>query len=1097
MDFDTRYKKLNTAQRQAVDQIDGPVMVIAGPGTGKTELLSMRAANILRRSDTLPESILCLTFTESGAAAMRKRLSEIIGKDAYKIAIHTFHSFGSDIIAKHREFFYQGAEFKPADELTVYGIMTGIFQELPHSHPLASRFGDEFTYLKSTLNTISDIKRAGLTSAQLRQVVDHTAHAVGAIDTILTPIFASGIKKGSTAESLAPAVNQIRAIASPIDVPNFAPLAELIADSLETALDESAAANGTTKPITAWRNRWLRKNNRGEFECKAGAQTSKLAGVCDLYEQYRIHMEAARLYDFDDMIIRVVQAMEKQDELRFDLQETFQYIMVDEFQDTNLAQLRIVQLLADNPVNEGRPNVLVVGDDDQAIYSFQGAEIGNIVGFQDTYPSAIRIPLIENYRSTNQILTPGREVITQANDRLETRFAGLDKTLVPHVTDRASATLLIECESSDDERQYIARHIADRIAEGTTPDSIAVLARKHSELEALLPYLAKQHISVNYERRDNVLELPIIVQLEHVATLIAALATGDLDQANALLPVFLAHPAWNIAPESIWRLSLSAKNSHISWLEAMSAQPEFTHLHTWLIETAAQSLTQPLERIIDTLIGVPPRDHELAPAFTSPLYTFYFSEEKLQLHPDEYLVYLEALRTIRARLRDYQPQEEPRLTSFLAFIQLHRALGSTITSLRPRAEQLSGAIHLMTAHKSKGLEFDHVYLCGAVDTNWGERVASPPRLISYPDNMPLAASNGSLDERIRLFFVAMTRARKHLTISYAKHDDANKDTLPASFLTATSLTPTTITPAHTIEHITEELETAWYQPLTHLNPDHTMQELLAPTLERYRLSATHVGAFLDVTRGGPRMFLLDQLLRFPSHKGPQAAYGTAIHATLQRIHQHLSATERHLPLEDILQSYQHALEQQYLPKNEFEMYLEKGSQALEAFLEHHYGTFTPAQKPELDFASEHVQIGDVRLTGKLDVVDINKSDKTIIVTDYKTGKPAHTWKGSADYEKAKLHRYRQQLLFYKLLVEHSSSFSGYIVDRGILQFVEPDTSGVVPSLEASFTSDDVERFTRLITKIWHHITTLDFPDTSHYPATYAGIVAFERDLLDE
>ena len=1097
MDFTTRYKKLNDAQRQAVDHIDGPVMVVAGPGTGKTELLSMRAANILKQSDTLPESILCLTFTESGAAAMRKRLSQIIGADAYKIAVHTFHSFGSDVISKHRESFYRGAEFKPADELTVYGIMTDIFQALPYTHPLAMRFGDEFTYLKSTLGAISDIKRAGLAGSELRQIVDHTIAACASIDELLAPIFALGIKKGSTAELLAPCVEQIRALAAPIEVPNFAPLAELIAESLERALDESASGNGSTKPITAWRNRWLKKNKLGDFECKAGAQAAKLAGVCEIYEQYSSAMEAARLYDFDDMIIRVVQAIEHQPELRYDLQETYQYIMVDEFQDTNLAQLRIVQLLADNPVNEGRPNVLVVGDDDQAIYSFQGAEIGNIVGFQDTYPSAVRIPLVENYRSSAQILTPAREVIVQASDRLETRFAGLDKTLVPHLAGATSATKLIELDTVEDERHYIAADIATQIASGVAPDSIAVLARKHSELEALLPYLAKQHVSVNYERRDNVLELPVITQLEQLATIVSAIASGDLDHADTLLPMLLAHPAWGIAPADVWRLSLNAKNSHSSWLETMSMQPQFAALHTWLVETASQSLVQPLERVIDTLIGVPPRDKEPAPAFISPLYDYYFSETKLATQPDEYLVYLEALRTIRTRLRDYQPQEEPRLTSFLAFINLHRTLGSTITSLRPRAEQLSGAIHLMTAHKSKGLEFDHVYICGAIDSNWGERVASPPRLISYPENMPLAASNGTLDERIRLFFVAMTRAKRHLTISYAQHDSTGKDTLPASFLTSTSLVAKSIAPARTVEQLTSDLETAWYQPLVDLNPQHTMHELLAPTLERYRLSATHVGAFLDITRGGPQTFLLDHLLRFPSHKGPQAAYGTAIHATLQRIHQHLSATERHLPLEDILQSYEHALEQQYLPKNEFETYLEKGSLALEAFLEHHYGSFTPAQKPELDFGSEHVQIGDVRLTGKLDVVDINKPNKTIVVTDYKTGKPAHSWKGSADYEKAKLHRYRQQLLFYKVLVEHSSSFSGYTVERGILQFVEPDQSGAVPSLEATFASEDVERFTRLITKVWQHITTLDFPDTSHYPPSAAGIAAFERDLLDE
>src|ERR1035437_9408703 len=121
MDFKKRYATLNKAQREAVDIIDGPVMVIAGPGTGKTELLSVRTANILKKTDTLPENILCLTFTDSGANAMRERLVGTIGKDAYKVAVHTFHGFGSEVINQYGEFFYEGAHFRPADELSQIG----------------------------------------------------------------------------------------------------------------------------------------------------------------------------------------------------------------------------------------------------------------------------------------------------------------------------------------------------------------------------------------------------------------------------------------------------------------------------------------------------------------------------------------------------------------------------------------------------------------------------------------------------------------------------------------------------------------------------------------------------------------------------------------------------------------------------------------------------------------------------------------------------------------------------------------------------------------------------------------------------------------
>src|SRR5664279_157099 len=167
MDFNKRYKVLNTAQKQAVDTIEGPVIVIAGPGTGKTELLSMRAANILKTTDVLPENILCLTFTDSGASSMRERMVQIIGKDAYKIAVHTFHSFGAEVMNQNAQFFYHGADFRAADELSSYELLRGIFDELDYNNPLTGKMNGQYTHLQDTLTTISELKKSGLTSDEL------------------------------------------------------------------------------------------------------------------------------------------------------------------------------------------------------------------------------------------------------------------------------------------------------------------------------------------------------------------------------------------------------------------------------------------------------------------------------------------------------------------------------------------------------------------------------------------------------------------------------------------------------------------------------------------------------------------------------------------------------------------------------------------------------------------------------------------------------------------------------------------------------------------------------------------------------------------
>ncbi len=1099
MDFENRYKKLNANQKVAVDTIDGPVMVVAGPGTGKTELLSMRAANILKKTDALPQNILCLTFTDSGAAAMRQRLVSIIGKDAYKVAIHTFHSFGSEIISQNREHFYRGAEFSPADELSTYEIIRTIFDGLEYSSPLASKMNGEYTHLRDALRSISELKKSGLTSEELLSILDANDTALDAGEQTLAEIFALGIKK-TTAEQIAPHIDIIRTSAEDLTVTGITPLARIIADSLQHAV-VSATTHNSTKPITAWRNEWMKKNDRGEFVFKSRSRQEKLRAVSYVYHQYLARMQEAEMYDFDDMILNVVHTIERTPEMKYNLQEKHQYIMVDEFQDTNMAQMRIIHNLTDSPVNEGMPNILVVGDDDQAIYSFQGADIGNIVGFRDTYPLARVVTLTDNYRSAAVILDHSREVIVQGGDRLETRIPDLNKILTPHTPDTDSRVSLIETDTINDERAWVIQSINKHLQNGIAAESIAILARKHSEIIQLLPYFADADINVNYERRDNVLELDVIVHIELVSQCIIALQQQDHGEANALLPKILAHPAWGIDPVDIWKLSLSAKSSRSSWFETMATTPVFVPLHKWFIETAQASIHMPLERILDTLIGVPEPSHLTDDThsdqdFHSPIYSYFFSPDKISEKPDEYLTYLDALRTIRGKLREFHPDEQPRLSAFLEFIALHRQLGSTITSLRPKPEHLDGAVNLMTAHKSKGLEFDYVYIIGAVDTTWGERVRMPNRMINYPENLPLAPSGGSFDERLRLFFVAMTRAKRQLTISYAQSDDNGKSLLPASFLSGGSWQARHESTTHTIDSLEKAAQLQWYQPIVSVQTG-TIQELLKPMLERYRLSATHMGAFLDVTRGGPQGFLLQNLLMFPQAKGPQAAYGTAIHATLQRAHAHLAATESHRAAEDILRDFEANLRDQHLPDDEFQLYLQKGSDSLHVFLEQKYVDFKTTQKAELDFAAEHSVVGDAHLTGKLDLVDIDTSAKTMIVTDYKTGKPTRDWKGSTDYDKIKLHKYRQQLMFYKLLIEHSRNFNTYTVERGVLQFVEPTVDGDIVALDATFTQEELDEFSLLLQKIWHSIKTLDLADTSHYDQSYKGILAFEKDLLDK
>jgi DNA helicase II / ATP-dependent DNA helicase PcrA len=1094
MDFTKRYQKLNSNQQQAVDTIEGPVMVIAGPGTGKTELLSMRAANILQKTDSLAENILCLTFTESGSIAMRKRLTEIIGKEAYNVSIFTFHAFGSEIIGKYREFFYGGAEFRPADELNQRKIIISILDSLHYNSHLRSTMNGEYTAIKDILRSISELKRAGLTNTELEALLSANQEVIDSAELLIREALGARISK-TTLESLRRIAKTIANINEPIVLDGFARLSETLSSSIERAISEAEAHPKTTPPLTKWKNDWTTKNAQKEVVLKASTQSKKLGELAFVYGQYIKIMEQAGLYDYDDMIMQVVHTIETRPELRYDLQEKYHYIMVDEFQDTNMAQMRILHNLTNNPVVEDTPNILVVGDDDQAIYSFQGADVGNILHFKQKFTKSKIVSLVDNYRSAPVILSSARDVITQGSGRLEDTIKGLSKKLVAHKPTKQATASLVSLPTTNDERTWVVQSIKAQLAAGVAPHEIAIIARNHHELESLVGYLAKEDIKISYDKRDNVLENEIIQQLVLLSKIVISLYEGKLDIANELIPRLLTHPAWNIPAETTWKISLKAYKEKREWLEIISILPECKHISDWLSHAAQSIPHQPLERMLDYLIGTSelPEYSE----FCSPLKSYFFSDTMQTENLNAYMDYLQGLTVIRSKLREHDPDvSRPRLTDFIHFINTLEESNTRVTSLRHIGED-EESIQLMSAHGSKGLEFDTVYVIGAVDSTWGEKASGKSPSISFPENMPIRAHSNSYNERLRLFYVAMTRAKRQLFVSYAHEDDTARERLIAQFLVESphikNENPEFI---HTSQTILTGIEQLWYAPIVEL-PHKTMREYLDTELKNYMLSATHVNNFIDITQCGPKQFLLNNILHFPSSMSVHAEFGNAIHATLQQTHDYMNVHHKRSPIEDVLRSFEKNLQATRLTDKEHDDYLHKGSAALTRFLDEHYENFNDRQRAELQFRYQNVVIEDVRLTGKVDVVEINADSKTAIVTDYKTGASLDSWDKGADYQKVKAHKYRQQLLFYKLLIENSRDWHNYSMSRGIIQFIEPDKAGAIkPLIIDEFDEEELANFTQLIKAIWKHVQDLDFPDTSHYEQSIAGIRQFEQDLRD-
>ena len=1082
-EFEKRYYKLNDNQKIAVNATDGPVMVVAGPGTGKTELLSVRVANILDKTDALPQNILCLTFTDNAASNMRQRLVGLLGSDAYKVAVHTFHSFGSEVINQNGQYFYSGAHFRPADELSSHEILTGIIEKLPHDNPLSSKFNDKFTYLKDIQRTISELKRGGLTPDELDTVLDRNDGFIDWVKPKLAEVFSASISK----KTLAGAKRLADEIASyregPLGLPSYHPLATLLQNTLDEATREAEEAN-STKPLTAWKGKYLEKNVHGNQTLKDEKRGLKLRALSRVYFDYLLAMQERELYDYDDMILRGTHAMEAFDDLRFNLQEQYQYILVDEFQDTNDAQMRLVWNLTNNPVAEGRPNLMVVGDDDQAIYRFQGAELSNILDFVDRYREVKVITLTDNYRSSSNILDLSRSVIVQGQERLENKLQNISKILTPRYD---AATPLVDAASYEtpiEARTAMAKRIMDDISKQPA-STRAVIARKHAGLAALLPHLSSVGLKVRYEREENILDNEAVSLTELTARAIWCLAKQDPASANTLIAQVLTHPAWGISASELWKISLESHRQKRFWLETMLEQEgELRLIAEWFVRGSKEASLQPLEFMLDFVSGI-----NDGYEFKSPYKDYFFGQTKeLSI---EYLSHLAALQKIRSSLRDYRPGVVLKLEDFIKFVDIHRELGPGLS-----ASSSFGAndvdVVLLTAHKAKGLEFDAVYVADANESVWGATARSKSDLLKFPSNLPLSPAGDSDDERLRLLYVALTRARNQLSLISSRNNENGKEILSAgAFAGVLDFTPE---PSLETDEAIESLETDWRAPLLKI-PNADKASLLAPILEKYRLSATHLNNYLDVTKGGPEYFLLHNLLRLPEAMPASAMYGSAVHAALQRAHQHLAATKEKRSVEKVLNDFRESLAGSPMSDLDRQNFLNRGEKALTTFLDQRYGSFTPEQIVERNFSGDQVVLGEAVVTGAIDLININHDEKTIHVTDYKTGKAAHSWKGRDKYEKIKLHHYEQQLMIYKLLVENSRQFAGYTVIGARLEFVEPDERGEIVLLDYVYDKTKLAEFAKLIRAVWQNIMSLNFTLPDGFEENIDGIVKFEESLL--
>jgi DNA helicase-2/ATP-dependent DNA helicase PcrA len=644
-EFKRLYRGLDTEQKKAVDAVEGPVMVIAGPGTGKTHLLTLRIANILRLTDTSPDSILALTFTESAAHSMHKRLIEIIGSAAYRVHISTFHSFCNEIIGRFPEEFERIIGARNASVIDQINILEELIKNkrLKFLKP----YGNPFYYINDILSAISELKREGVDTSTLARHI---------------------------------------------------------------ATEEKAFLS---KPDLYYEEGRYRGKMRGVYrEMEKHIYRSK--EMLALYRGYEKSLSERGLYDYEDMIMETISVLERNESLLLRLQEQYQYILADEHQDANYAQNRLLELLSSFHEN---PNLFVVGDEKQAIFRFQGASLHNFFSFFERYPEALVVHLKKNYRSSQFILDGAHSVIVN-NPVPDTR---LRPRLVSCRKEKGLKIRLWMFSKPENEHMFVADEIEHRLRNNVSPKEIAVLYRNNHDVFDIASELEKRGILFSIASEQNVLADGEIRKLILLFRAVCDLGNEEL-VAKTMFVDFL-----KILPLDAYKIISYAKNTKSSLLNVARSKKKLKEIG---VEDPAS-----LNRFFKGLFSWNTLAHNRWPLDMIEILAREsgFIAHALTL-PNSHEV-IRKLDSFVSYVAQMMPSHrEHTLSDVLSYLDVLEKYRVPVRTRGDHGEFLEG-IQLMTAHKAKGLEFDHVFIIGAADGHWGNKRAT--RLIKIPGQFPV------------------------------------------------------------------------------------------------------------------------------------------------------------------------------------------------------------------------------------------------------------------------------------------------------------------------------------------------------------------------
>ena len=1010
--FQQALKQLNPEQLAAVNKMDGPVLVIAGPGTGKTQILAARIGKILTETDARSHEILCLTYTDAGAVAMRKRLFDFIGPEAYRVNIYTFHAFCNEIIQENLDYFGK-LSLDALSDLDSAMLFRELVDEFPNDHLLKRFTGEVYYDVPGLKGLFSTMKSEGWDEAAIKKAVDEYLE----------------------------------------DLPNR-----------EKFIYKRANAKAGIK---------IGDPKQKDIDKAAETMKKLLAAVAE-YQNFDAKMKAKGWYDYDDMIIWVLKAFRENEELLRRYQERYQYILVDEFQDTSGSQNELLKYILNYWET---PNVFVVGDDDQSIFKFQGANMKNIIDFANDHVQHLTtVVLKKNYRSNQHILDISRALINNNQERL-TRQLALDKNLKsahPRFDQLVVEPVICEYENPAKEMVDIAMQIKRLLEDGTEPGEIAVIYRNHSQVEELIQFLDTQKVAVNTKRKIDVFTLPFAEKIINILRYLA-LEMDSPYSGDDLLFEIMHYDFFNIQPIEIARASVAVAKENFATYG--NNEPK-TSLRNYIskMKTPAQAGLFDLPQNHAMKFLVSDIDYLLTYSASNTLQQL-FQQLIAKMGILKYIMqqpdkgwYMQVLTSFFDFIKEESRKNpEIKLAELINIIKLmmdHKIrlpLNQVIFS--------ENGINFLTAHGSKGLEFEHVFLIGCTKKIWDGKGRNQG--FSYPDTLTQGADDdiAQKEESRRLFYVAITRAKQCLSISYSGKDKNGKEQDSSQFV-GEILADTDLQLRYPK---VDELDMLEFTALQFSEADQPKVELLDKNyinqlLQNYTLSVTHLSNYLDC----PLRFYFQCLIRVPSGKSPSATFGQAVHWALNKAFKKLKANGDEFPLTDEFMNefrWYMARNRDSFTKEEFKLRMNYGEKILPAYYNQNIAVWNKIAVTERSI--KNVELEGIPIKGNLDKVEFNA--KQVTVVDYKTGK--------LKYAKDKLQRptteapnggdYWRQAVFYKILIDNDRSLDWEVVST-IFEFVEPVNDGEYHKEKIVITPEDTAEVTDQIKTVYQKIMAHDF-----------------------